>query len=602
MSRSISTGRDSAVDLVRALCVLGVIALHALMVGVTVTASGPVFENAAESGSWLTPLSWALQVMPLFFVIGGFAGITSLRRGRSGAAGFAAARVHRLLRPAVAVVAAVGVLLFALAQHGVPDEIVGIAGYRFGQPLWFLGVFLLCQALLPALARLHERHGLSVLLALGGAAGCVEVVRITTGTDALGFLNLAFVWLTLQQLGFFLADGRIDALRRRTRVAAAIGAMTLLAVTFLTGIHSPDLIANLNPPTTALVLVGIAQTAVFSLLRARITGFAERPAPAAFTAFVSERTMTVYLWHMPVLLGLAGILAMAALTTGIALPAPATPEWWLTRPLWLAVAFSLTAVLSLPLARIEAARLRTGAVSARDALLGVLLGLSGVVLLLAVGTTPITAGVSTVLWLAALRIARQRAGEPAIRVGATGSPHRRPAARLFASAGSARQSASGQRVPDIVGVLHRQHQQRQRRPQTQPHTAGALGVAHLLHEPRQHGDHRDRQRDGQRRSGRVDAENAQRTQRALQHVQKVTHAGRACDELGEQDERDDPPGVLHGVFDTDEDPQCPAQHQDEPPQPPPGRTEQQPAQPAERVQRRDGDQQHRGAQHARAQQ
>ena len=75
--------RDSAVDLVRAGCVIAVILLHSLMVGVTVTAQGPVFENAGDSGWWLTPVSWLLQVMPLFFVIGGFSGSIALRRSRT---------------------------------------------------------------------------------------------------------------------------------------------------------------------------------------------------------------------------------------------------------------------------------------------------------------------------------------------------------------------------------------------------------------------------------------------------------------------------------------------------------------------------------------
>ncbi|MEJ1086964.1 acyltransferase family protein [Microbacterium sp. Mu-80] len=417
----IATGRDHAVDLVRSLCVLGVIVLHALMVGVTVTAGGPVFENAGESGGWLTPTSWLLQVMPLFFVIGGFAGITALRRGGIDPARFAAARLHRLLRPAIVVVAAVGVLLLALAQAGVPAEIVGIAGYRFGQPLWFLGVFLLCQALLPLLARLHEHRPLLTVFALAALAAAVDVARAVTGLDAVGFLNLAFVWLALQQLGFFLADGRIDALCRRTRALAAVASVGLLAASFISGVHSPDLIANLNPPTTALLLVGVAHTALFSLLRPRIAAFAARPGPAAFTAFVSARTMTVYLWHMPVLLGLAGVLALAAMGSGTTLPEPASAQWWLTRPMWLAAALGLTALLSLSLARIEAHRPRTGTVAGGTVVAASLLALVGVMLLLGAGTSPVTAAIAVLAWLIALRMVRGTRVE--IRVAA---PARRP--------------------------------------------------------------------------------------------------------------------------------------------------------------------------------
>src|SRR5690606_28078521 len=89
--------RDTVIDLVRAFCVLGVVVLHALMVGVTVTDGVPLFVNASEGAGWITPLSWILQVMPLFFVIGGFAGYTSYLRARQRGgtpAAFVAGRIH----------------------------------------------------------------------------------------------------------------------------------------------------------------------------------------------------------------------------------------------------------------------------------------------------------------------------------------------------------------------------------------------------------------------------------------------------------------------------------------------------------------------------
>ncbi|MGV2904135.1 acyltransferase family protein, partial [Microbacterium sp. AGC62] len=230
--------RDTGIDFVRALCVLGVVLLHSIMVGVTVDASGPVFENASDSTGWIAPLSWLLQVMPLFFVIGGFSGLLAYRRMRERggtAVGFVAGRLHRLLRPAVFTIAIVGVGLALLTVFGVPADLIATAGFRYGQPLWFLGVFLLCQALLPALAAAHERAPYRTIGALVAASIAVDVLRAATGLEGLGFLNLAFVWMTLQQLGFFLADGRIGRLSRRLRTAAGVAALLLLVATFLTG-------------------------------------------------------------------------------------------------------------------------------------------------------------------------------------------------------------------------------------------------------------------------------------------------------------------------------------------------------------------------------
>ena len=402
--------RDTGIDFVRALCVLGVVLLHAIMVGVTVADARPVFENASDGTGWIAPLSWLLQVMPLFFVIGGFSGLLAYRRMRERggtAVGFVAGRLHRLLRPAVFTIAIVGVALAVLTVAGVPADLIVTAGFRYGQPLWFLGVFLLCQALLPLLAAAHERAPYRTIGALAVAAIAVDVLRAATGIEGLGFLNLTFVWMTLQQLGFFLADGRIDALSRRSRGIAGVGALLLLAATFVAGVYSPDLIANINPPTAALLLVGIAHTSLLSLHRERLERFSRRASIAAFTRFVTVRTMTIYLWHMPVLLVLAGATAVYALTTGTALPALDSADWWAARPLWLATALALTTLVAVAFTKFESQPAPQATTSAGRLAVGAVSGLVGIVLLLALGTSVATAMIAVALLLGALRLASQ---------------------------------------------------------------------------------------------------------------------------------------------------------------------------------------------------
>ncbi|QYG11160.1 acyltransferase [Microbacterium sp. PAMC22086] len=353
--------RDTGVDFLRALCVLGVVLLHAIMVGVTVGESGPVFDSASDETAWIAPLSWFLQVMPLFFVIGGFSGLLAYQRMRQRggtAIGFVAGRVHRLLRPAILTIAVIGLALALLTVSGVPADLIATAGFRYGQPLWFLGVFLLCQALLPLLAASHERAPLRTIGALAVAAIAVDVLRAASGLEGLGFLNLAFVWMTLQQLGFFLADGSIDRLSRRVRAAAGIAALLTLVATFAFGIYSPDLIAN----------------------------------------------MTIYLWHMPVLLLMAGSTAVFALMTGMRLPALDSAGWWAGRPLWLATAVALTALVAVAFTRFESQPALPATSSMRRLVVGTLSGLVGIVLLLALGTSVATALIAIALIAASLRL------------------------------------------------------------------------------------------------------------------------------------------------------------------------------------------------------
>ena len=404
--------RDTGIDLLRALCVVGVVLLHAIMVGVTITDGVPVFDNASVGTWWIVPLSWALQVMPLFFVIGGFSGMLAYRRSRQRggtARSFVATRVHRLLRPAIVTVAIVGAVLLLLGMLGIPAELIVVAGFRYGQPLWFLAVFLLCQALLPALVAAHERAPMRTLTVLVSAAMAVDAVRGLTGIDALGFANLAFVWLAVQQIGFFLADGRIDALSRRVRIAAGLTAVAVLLVAFATGVYSPDLIENINPPTAALLLVAVVHTSALSLHRERLSALSRRPRAAAFRAFVTPRTMTIYLWHMPVLLAMAGTTAIVALSQGSELPAVDSIEWWFGRPVWLVTALGCTALVALIFSRIEQAPSPELARSSWRVALSTLSGLVGIVLLLAFGTSVLTATLSVALLALALHLASREA-------------------------------------------------------------------------------------------------------------------------------------------------------------------------------------------------
>ena len=63
--------RDSAVDLVKAFCLLVVVGLHTLMGGITVSSEGPTISNALAGNYAFAWATWGVQVMPLFFLLGG---------------------------------------------------------------------------------------------------------------------------------------------------------------------------------------------------------------------------------------------------------------------------------------------------------------------------------------------------------------------------------------------------------------------------------------------------------------------------------------------------------------------------------------------------
>src|SRR5690606_17616796 len=69
-----------------------------------------------------------------------------------------------------------------------------------------------------------------------------------------------------------------------------------------------------------------------------------------FVFLLGSRLMTVYLWHLPVILALSGL---SLLIPGAA-PVPGSGLWWATRPIMFVAVLAAVLALSLAIARWEA--------------------------------------------------------------------------------------------------------------------------------------------------------------------------------------------------------------------------------------------------------
>ncbi|GAB3295655.1 acyltransferase family protein [Pseudoclavibacter terrae] len=417
--------RDAAVDLVRAVCLAVVLLLHISMAGVAVVSGDISITNAVEDEAWFAPVTWLLQVMPLFFIIGGFAARAQWMRlrARGGTSReFIVSRTRRLLVPALAFTAVVTLTLTVAALAGVDTALLAEASFRMTQPLWFLAVYLGVTALVPLMLRAHETAPHATLIALVSGAVLVDALRKFSGMDAVGVVNYAFVWLAIQQLGFFFSEWRTGtatesatwdavarARRRRLPIALIVGgALAVVALVNVAG-YSPELLLdNNNPASIALIALGAAQLGVLMLAHPPLTRVASGTRGSAFSRFVNTHSMRLYLWHMPVLV----VVTAGLLTAGAWWPEPLSLEWFATRPLLIATVLSATALLMPIAARLEAPTERLVGVAARrirggrpSAPAAVWLGIAGVVTLLVFGFWPAWAGLlACVLMMLSLRV------------------------------------------------------------------------------------------------------------------------------------------------------------------------------------------------------
>ena len=115
--------RNRVVDFLRAAAILTVVLGHWLMAAVTVRDGAFVPDAVLNIAPWSHPLTWVFQVMPLFFIVGGYANGLSWRSARRRGTPYAAwlrSRLQRLAGPVLPLLLVWLVIATVAYAAGVP--------------------------------------------------------------------------------------------------------------------------------------------------------------------------------------------------------------------------------------------------------------------------------------------------------------------------------------------------------------------------------------------------------------------------------------------------------------------------------------------------
>ncbi|WP_435744423.1 acyltransferase family protein [Microbacterium sp. PMB16] len=368
--RTVPAGRDLTLDLARVACVVLVVFVHILFTGVGRAPDGSLLiEKTVEAQPWFAGASWIANIMPLFFVVGGYAARAGWRsavaRGETADA-YVRVRLARLARPALPLFLFFTIALGATRMLGIDPGLVDTIAIGVGSPLWFLAAYMIAQALAPTMMRVHEKHGAWVLLVLLGAALAVDAFRFLfvggvlgiepvppggygLGQELFGIPNIVFVWLFAQQVGFFVYDDWFAQRSWWQLVLLIAGGYVALWGLVSLGGYTQSMLGNQWPPTATMAVLAVIQAAGLTLLHGPLTALMRTRAAQGVVFLIGSRLMTIYLWHLPMIMVLVGI----ELLLPLPLPAPGSAVWWWTRPVFLIVVLAAVWLLSLWLVRFE---------------------------------------------------------------------------------------------------------------------------------------------------------------------------------------------------------------------------------------------------------
>jgi len=360
LARATPPERNRCADLLRALSIGVVVFGHWLMAAPYVDADGPHAEHVLSFAPWTHFLTWGLQVMPVFFFVGGYSNALSWRSAVRRGVPFGAwlrGRGERLLAPVLPVVCVWAVLGAIGHACGVSPGVIRVASISALIPTWFLAVYLLVIPLVPFAARAGERFGMASIVAPAAAAVLVDVGYFRFGLHGPGWVNYLLVWLAVHQLGFAWLDGRVAS--RASSLLWAVGGLAVLVATTELGPWPRSLVgvpgeefSNTTPPHVPILAVAAFQFGLARFLEPTLNRMLAGLRAWTATVLINGLIMTIFLWHSTVMMLSFG--ASLWLADGLGLRAlPNTGEWWLAKIPWVLLFTAILAVLAGPLSLLE---------------------------------------------------------------------------------------------------------------------------------------------------------------------------------------------------------------------------------------------------------
>ncbi|MCZ6826164.1 MAG: acyltransferase [Gammaproteobacteria bacterium] len=352
--------RNRYVDFLRAVSILAVITGHWLIVALyyhdgSLNPPGTLLAIQPKT-QWLT---WLFQVMPIFFIVGGYANAVSLESARRRGidyAGWLAARLNRLVTPLLALLMGWAILAVLLYFWDVSSAVIGLASRAALIPIWFLAIYIMVVVLAPATYKAWRRWGFVSFWVFVAAGALVDIAFFAADIRWLGWTNYFWIWLSVHHLGYAWRDGRMGS-SAQLMTYSALGLLVLMLLIFtgpypLAMVGSPDEgLSNTAPPKISLLALAIIQFGLLLAIEKPMRRMLSGLRVWAATVLINSMIMTVYLWHLTVMVIIVSLLVLAG---GVGLGfEPGSSAWWLTRPLWIGVLYTALLPVALLMAPLE---------------------------------------------------------------------------------------------------------------------------------------------------------------------------------------------------------------------------------------------------------
>ena len=178
--------------------------------------------NNSYISSNMTIITWFTVGLPIFIFSMGFTNLIAWYSnvGRDGSQwNYLVDRINSLLGPVLVLIFSVSIALNVLLRTNVipnyltttEDGVISLVELTLW-PLWLVSIYMVMVMFAPLTIYLHKKYPYLTLAVFGLATFFIDIIEEPINYSYIQVFNYLFFWLTIHQLGYFYADGKIQIL------------------------------------------------------------------------------------------------------------------------------------------------------------------------------------------------------------------------------------------------------------------------------------------------------------------------------------------------------------------------------------------------------
>ena len=273
-----------------------------------------IFNNSYISSN-MTLITWFTVGLPIFIFSMGFTNLIAWYSnvGRDGSQwNYLVDRINSLLGPVLVLIFVVSIGLNVLLRSNLipnyltttEDGVISLVEFTLW-PLWLVSIYMVMVMFAPLTIYLHKKYPYLTLLVFALVTIFIDILEVPINYSYIQVFNYLFFWLTIHQLGYFYADGKIQMLDKRFYFLSSLVFYGFLYYqVFFNKIllnfanYRLNSISNEDPPSSYYLIVSLAFIFLLISLQNYVDKLMNNRKVWLIFSHIHSNIYTIYLWHL----------------------------------------------------------------------------------------------------------------------------------------------------------------------------------------------------------------------------------------------------------------------------------------------------------------